>query len=88
MTRENQQDGVTALKKYPTGISAFEEITDHEMPGGRPELVCGNTGGGKTLFAAVCILLMLFNAAIAYSQSPATVEGNDSVNHPLLFLGK
>src|SRR5438105_9588643 len=40
------------LKKTPTGITGFDEITRGGLPKGRPALVCGGAGCGKTLFAA------------------------------------
>jgi circadian clock protein KaiC len=38
------------LVKSPTGIQGFDEITDGGLPAGRPTLVCGGAGCGKTLF--------------------------------------
>lgn len=38
------------LKKVFTGISGFDEITSGGLPHGRPTLVCGGPGSGKTLF--------------------------------------
>lgn len=38
------------LPKSPTGISGFDEITLGGLPTGRPTLVCGGAGCGKTLF--------------------------------------
>lgn len=38
------------LKKTPTGIDGFDEITGGGLPRGRPTLVCGGPGSGKTLF--------------------------------------
>lgn len=38
------------LIKSPTGIQGFDEITDGGLPAGRPTLVCGGAGCGKTLF--------------------------------------
>jgi circadian clock protein KaiC len=40
-----------ALPKAPTGIEGFDEITGGGLPKGRPTLVCGGPGCGKTLFA-------------------------------------
>jgi circadian clock protein KaiC len=40
-----------ALVKVPTGIHGFDEITGGGLPEGRPTLVCGGAGCGKTLFA-------------------------------------
>jgi len=39
------------LPKSPTGIDGFDEITDGGLPTGRPTLVCGPAGAGKSLFA-------------------------------------
>jgi circadian clock protein KaiC len=41
----------TSLPKSPTGIAGFDEITGGGLPTGRPALVCGGAGCGKTLFA-------------------------------------
>ena len=38
------------LLKSPTGIQGFDEITGGGLPSGRPILVCGGAGCGKTLF--------------------------------------
>ncbi len=39
------------LPKAPTGIPGLDEITGGGLPKGRPTLVCGGTGCGKTLLA-------------------------------------
>jgi circadian clock protein KaiC len=39
------------LPKAPTGIAGLDEITAGGLPRGRPTLVCGSAGCGKTLFA-------------------------------------
>lgn len=38
------------LEKAPTGIRGFDEITGGGLPRGRPTLVCGGPGCGKTMF--------------------------------------
>lgn len=38
------------LLKCPTGIQGLDEITDGGLPQGRPTLICGSAGCGKTLF--------------------------------------
>ena len=38
------------LPKTPSGIQGLDEITGGGLPKGRPTLVCGNAGCGKTLF--------------------------------------
>ena len=40
-----------ALPKAPTGIAGLDEITFGGLPRGRPTLVCGSAGCGKTLLA-------------------------------------
>ena len=45
-----------ALPKAPTGISGLDEITLGGLPGGRPTLVCGAAGCGKTLLAMEFLL--------------------------------
>jgi circadian clock protein KaiC len=39
------------LPKAPSGIKGFDEITGGGFPRGRPTLVCGSAGCGKTLMA-------------------------------------
>jgi circadian clock protein KaiC len=39
------------LEKCPTGIKGLDEITKGGIPRGRPTLICGSAGSGKTLFA-------------------------------------
>ena len=39
------------LPKSPTGIQGLDEITGGGLPKGRPTLVCGGAGCGKTLLA-------------------------------------
>ena len=42
---------LATLPKAATGISGFDEITGGGLPKGRPSLICGAAGCGKTLFA-------------------------------------
>ena len=53
-TRAKAQRG--ALAKAPTGISGLDEITLGGLPRGRPTLVCGAAGCGKTLLAMEFLL--------------------------------
>jgi circadian clock protein KaiC len=39
------------IQKAPTGIKGLDEITGGGLPKGRPTLVCGGTGCGKTLLS-------------------------------------
>ena len=47
--KENKHSEIF-LSKSPTGIHGFDEITCGGLPAGRPTLVCGGAGCGKTLF--------------------------------------
>ncbi len=54
MTHENTDP--PGLPKAPTGISGLDEILHGGLPAGRPTLVCGAAGCGKTLLAAEFLL--------------------------------
>ena len=42
---------LTELQKAPTGISGLDSLTRGGLPKGRPTLICGSAGCGKTLMA-------------------------------------
>lgn len=52
------------LKKTPTGIKGLDEITEGGLPQGRPTLVCGAAGCGKTMLAAEFIV----RGAVEYDE--------------------
>ncbi len=52
------------LPKSPTNIQGFDEITGGGLPKGRPTLVCGGAGCGKTLFA----MEFLIRGATIYNE--------------------
>jgi len=52
------------LPKTLTGIRGFDEVTRGGLPAGRPTLVCGGPGSGKTLFA----LTFLVNGALRFDE--------------------
>ena len=49
MAKANPSD--LQLEKSPTGIGGLDEITGGGLPKGRPTLICGSAGCGKTLLA-------------------------------------
>ncbi len=51
MKKKEDQFQRNVLPKSPTSIQGFDEITGGGLPKGRPTLVCGGAGCGKTLFA-------------------------------------
>jgi circadian clock protein KaiC len=52
------------LPKAPSGIRGLDEITGGGLPRGRPTLVCGGPGCGKTLFA----MEFLVRGAVDYGE--------------------
>jgi circadian clock protein KaiC len=46
-----QSSSPAGIEKAPSGIAGFDEITSGGLPAGRPTLVCGGPGCGKTLFS-------------------------------------
>jgi circadian clock protein KaiC len=52
------------LAKCLTGIRGLDEITRGGLPAGRPTLVCGGPGSGKTLLA----LTFLVNGAVEFDE--------------------
>lgn len=44
------------ISKSPTGIDGFDDLTLGGVPTGRPTLVCGSAGCGKTLFATTFLV--------------------------------
>src|SRR5881409_1658396 len=42
---------IVQLSKSPTGIDGFDQVAGGGLPAGRPTLICGGAGCGKTLFA-------------------------------------
>lgn len=62
-TRKAKQSAKILLKS-PTGILGLDEITNGGLPQGRPTLVCGGTGCGKTLLA----MQFLVHGALRYDE--------------------
>jgi circadian clock protein KaiC len=54
----------TQLAKAQSGIHGLDEITSGGLPRGRPTLICGGPGCGKTLFA----LEFLIRGATQYDE--------------------
>src|SRR5262245_22663012 len=54
----------TPLPKTPTGIQGLDEITFGGLPKGRPTLVCGSAGCGKTLLS----MEFLVQGAIKFNE--------------------
>ncbi len=52
------------LEKSPTGIGGLDEITDGGLPKGRPTLIAGGAGSGKTLMS----MQFLAQGALKYDE--------------------
>src|SRR5262249_24906836 len=52
------------IEKSPTGISGFDEVTYGGVPKGRPTLLCGSAGCGKTLFG----MTFLYKGAVEFHE--------------------
>ena len=62
------------LRKVPTGIGGLDEITGGGLPAGRPTLVCGGPGSGKTLVG----LSFLVNGARQFGEPGVLVSFEES----------
>jgi len=74
------------LAKAPTGIRGLDEITRGGLPRGRPTLVCGGPGSGKTLLA----LTFLANCALLYDEPGVLMtfeENADEIGSDVASLG-
>ncbi|HYV37611.1 MAG TPA: circadian clock protein KaiC, partial [Gemmataceae bacterium] len=60
-SRKTLEKGLT---KAPTGIQGLDEVTGGGLPRGRPTLVCGSAGCGKTLLA----MEFLVRGAMQFSE--------------------
>jgi circadian clock protein KaiC len=63
------------LAKSPTSIMGLDEITGGGLPKGRPTLVCGGAGCGKTLLA----MEFLVRGAVNYNEPGVFITFEESV---------
>ncbi len=68
------------LPKSPTGIQGFDEITSGGLPKGRPTLVCGGAGCGKTLFG----IEFLVRGATQFNE-PGVLMSFEETNEELII---
>ena len=64
MATQGLGKGTRTLPKAPTGIQGLDEITQGGLPRGRPTLICGSAGAGKTMLAVE----FLVRGATAYGE--------------------
>ena len=63
------------VPKSPTGIQGLDEITGGGLPRGRPTLVCGGPGSGKTILG----MEFLINGARLYKEPGVFMSFEESV---------
>jgi circadian clock protein KaiC len=73
---KNGSDRLRVLEKAPTGIRGFEDITFGGLPKGRPTLVAGGAGSGKTMFAMEFIV----HGATEFNEPGVYVTFEENVN--------
>lgn len=82
----------TPLEKCPTGISGFDDISGGGLPRGRPTLIAGHAGSGKTLFALEFVLhgVQKFGEPgvfVSFEEATAELATNvASLGHDILRL--
>lgn len=62
--RRSAVEGKRELPKARSGVQGLDEITNGGLPRGRPTLVCGSAGCGKTLFG----IEFLIRGALQYGE--------------------
>lgn len=75
-----------ALAKAPTGIAGFDDVTGGGVPAGRPTLICGSAGCGKSLFAVE----FLIRGALEYGEHGVLMtfeETADDIRKNVASLG-
>ncbi|HXQ71315.1 MAG TPA: circadian clock protein KaiC [Pyrinomonadaceae bacterium] len=84
--RRNRSTNIVGLPKERTGIPGFDEITGGGVPAGRPTLICGSAGAGKTLFA----MEFLVRGAMLYNEPGVFIsfeETNEELATNVASLG-
>ena len=73
--KPSQHPASVSVPKAPTGIQGLDEITGGGLPQGRPTLVCGGPGCGKTILA----MEFLMNGAQRYGEPGVFLSFEESV---------
>ncbi len=71
------------IPKAPTGIVGLDEVTLGGLPQGRPTLICGPAGSGKTLFGAE----FLFRGIVQYHEPGVFVAFEESASDIVANVG-
>ena len=72
-----------ALAKARTGILGLDEVTFGGLPAGRPTLICGGPGCGKTLLATT----FLVNGAVMFNEPGVFVSFEETSDDLIKNVG-
>lgn len=76
MAKPSPKNTAVKLEKSPTGIAGLDELTFGGLPKGRPTLVCGGAGCGKTLLT----LEFLLRGALHHNEPGVFVAFEESAD--------
>ncbi len=76
MNQNTATPPLRSLPKSPSGIKGLDEITEGGLPQGRPTLICGSAGSGKTLFS----MEFLVRGAMDYGEPGVFVAFEEKVH--------
>ena len=71
-----RKKSIPGLAKAPTGINGLDEITLGGLPKGRPTLICGGAGCGKTLFG----IEFLVRGALQFGEPGVCISFEESAS--------
>ena len=78
-----KQPDLPTVAKAPTGIDGLDEITHGGLPQGRPTLLCGTAGCGKTLFS----MTFLYKGAVDYNEPGVFIAFEEHPNDLIQNVG-
>ncbi len=81
MPRPRENQSAPVLPKCPSGVRGLDQITTGGLPRGRPSLVCGSAGTGKTLLAMEFLVRGAINhdepgVFISFEERPSDLAAN------------
>lgn len=87
MPKESKKDKkkvfTAQIPKTPTGISGLDEITGGGLPTGRPSLICGEAGCGKTLMS----LEFIVRGALDYNEPGVFMAFEEKAEELIVNVG-
>lgn len=80
-TSAGKASSAPRLEKAPSGISGLDEVTGGGLPRGRPTLICGGPGCGKSLFGVEFLVRGILQygepgALITFEEAPGEIAQN------------